>query len=150
MKVNNPNEMKLQRAKCFMDEAHRYANKCSCARKQVGCVIVKNDKVISTGYNQPPPGIDGCEDENGLTRPEVYHAEFVAICKLAASTKSVKDAIAFITYGPCLNCALLIAGTGMQAVYYGGYRKGSRHVVGIEFLKRCGIKTIELNTLSKE
>ena len=136
--------MKLQRAQFFMDEAHRCTKKCCCERKQVGCVIVKDDEIISDGYNKPPPGVNGCEDDNGITRPEVYHAEFVAICKLAASTKSTKDAIAFITYGPCLNCAKLIAETGIRKVYYGGYRKGSKHIVGREFLKKRGIEIIEL------
>ena len=121
-------------------------------RLQVGAVVVKDNRVISFGYNGTPRGWDNnCEYDDiciesstfgeptiitnrGLkTRPEVLHAESNAIAKLARSTESGENATMFITHSPCLECAKLIYQSGIRAVYFG---QQYRDTSGIEFLKK--------------
>ena len=110
-----------------------YASLSSAKRLKVGAVVVKDNRIISIGYNGTPSGWDNnCEDEHGNTKPEVIHAEANAILKLAASNESGKDAAIFITHAPCINCAKLIQGSGISSVYY---REQYRDQDGINFLK---------------
>ena len=132
-----------------MKSAFNYAE-CSTAKKlKVGCVIVKEDRIISIGYNGMPSGwTNKCEENtlwrNGqqlpqpllVTKPEVLHAEENAITKLAKCTESGEDASAFITHAPCLSCAKLLHGAGIVEVYY---IHSYRDTDGLEFLKKCGI-----------
>jgi dCMP deaminase len=123
-----------------MQAAHIYARLSYCKRRKVGCVIVKDDRIISIGFNGTPPGwSNDCEDENHNTLPEVYHAETNAIAKLAKSAESGMGAAMFVTTVPCIECAKLIAQSGIHVVYYSeDYRKTD----GLDFLRRCGI-TVE-------
>jgi dCMP deaminase len=133
-----------------MDWARRAAELSHARRLQVGAVIVKDDTVISYGYNGMPAGWDNnCEDEvyqqdgtAGLkTKLEVLHAESNSIAKLAKSTNSGLDADIFITHAPCLDCAKLIYQSGIRRVYFGqAYRDNS----GIEFLQKSGITVNKL------
>lgn len=133
-----------------MDWARRAAELSHARRLQVGAVIVKDDTVISYGYNGMPAGWDNnCEDEvyqqdgtAGLkTKSEVLHAESNAIAKLAKSTNSGLDADLFVTHSPCLDCAKLIYQSGIRRVYFGqAYRDNS----GIEFLEKSGIEVNKL------
>ncbi len=133
-----------------MDWARRTAELSHARRLQVGAVIVKDDTVISYGYNGMPAGWDNnCEDEvyqqdgtAGLkTKSEVLHAESNSIAKLAKSTNSGLDADIFITHAPCLDCAKLIYQAGIRRVYFSqAYRDNS----GIEFLEKSGIKVNKL------
>ena len=133
-----------------MDWARRAAELSHARRLQVGAVIVKDDTVISYGYNGMPAGWDNnCEDEvyqqdgtAGLkTKLEVLHAESNSIAKLAKSTNSGLDADIFITHAPCLDCAKLIYQAGIRRVYFGqAYRDNS----GIEFLQKSGITVNKL------
>jgi len=115
-------------------------------RLQVGAVIVKDDSVISYGYNGMPAGWDNnCEDwiEDGdlgsgwKTKSEVLHAESNAIAKLAKSINSGNMASIFITHAPCIDCAKLIYQSGINSVYY---RSAYRDTAGIEFLEKSGVK----------
>ena len=137
-----------------MDWAHRCAQLSHAKRLQVGAVIVKDDSVISYGYNGMPAGWDNnCEDEIGhvlddanniveirlKTKPEVLHAESNAVAKLARSINSGNGADIFITHAPCLDCAKLVYQAGIKRVYFGtAYRDDA----GIKFLKQSGV-TIE-------
>ena len=133
-----------------MDWARRTAELSHARRLHVGAVIVKDDTVISYGYNGMPAGWDNnCEDEvyqqdgtAGLkTKLEVLHAESNSIAKLAKSTNSGLDADIFITHAPCLDCAKLIYQAGIRRVYFGqAYRDNS----GIEFLQKSGITVNKL------
>ena len=117
-------------------------------RLKVGAIIVKDNRVISIGYNGTPAGWDNnCENvtrryENGKeelqTKPEVIHAEANAIAKLARSQDSGEGADMFITHAPCLECAKLIYTTGINRVYY---KNAYRDDNGIKFLHQCGIGT---------
>lgn len=91
-----------------------YANRC-----KVGAIIVKENQIISDGYNGMPAGFDNeCEDEYGLTNPECLHAESNALMKLAASTHSSKDATLYTTVSPCIECAKLIIQAKIKRVVY--------------------------------
>jgi dCMP deaminase len=121
-----------------MGAAEVYAQLSSAKRLQVGCVIVKDNRIISIGYNGMPSGwTNECEDSDGQTKHEVLHAETNAIAKLASSSDSGLGADLFVTHAPCINCAKLIYQSGIKAVYYKNtYRDDS----GIKFLKRSGVQ----------
>lgn len=135
-----------------MDWAKRLAQLSYARRLQVGAVIVKNDCVISYGYNGTPAGWDNnCEDEIPIsplsaeldntftlkTKPEVLHAEMNALMKLAKSNGSGNDASLFVTHAPCLECAKGIYQAGISEIYYGeDYRSDD----GLYFLNKCGVK----------
>ena len=127
----------------WMSVASLVSDMSSAKRLQVGAIIVKNDRIISIGYNGMPSGWDNeCEyeTEDGLrTRPEVLHAESNAIAKVARSTDSSEGASLFCTHTPCIECAKLIYQSGITEVYIGqdyDARKGN----GEEFLRKAGIK----------
>jgi len=138
--------MKTRYANAHMRAAHIYAELSYCKRKQVGCVIVKDDRIISIGFNGTPPNWKNKCEEDGKTIPQVYHAEANALAKLARSHEAGEDAIAFITCAPCLDCAKLIAQTGISEVFYAEEYKGTE---GLDFLEQCGIKNTQL-TITKE
>lgn len=125
-----------------MDWARRTAELSHARRLHVGAVIVKDDTVISYGYNGMPAGWDNnCEDtlDDGTlkTKPEVLHAESNAIAKLARSHNSGVGADIFVTHAPCLDCAKLIYQSGISRVWFGNqYRDNS----GIDFLQQSGIE----------
>jgi dCMP deaminase len=108
-----------------------------CKRKQVGAIIVKDRMIISDGYNGTPSGFENCcEDEEGLTRWDVLHAEANAILKVARSTQSCEGATLYITLSPCKECSKLIHQSGIKRVVYNnGYRDDS----GVQFLIKAGV-----------
>ncbi len=148
--------MKEKFVNAYMKVAETFAELSSARRLHVGAIVVKDDRIISIGYNGMPSGWDNnCEYEDidfsdaiygepqtvinkGLkTKPEVLHAETNAIAKLAKSTESGDGATMFITHSPCLDCAKLIYQSGIKSVYY---RNTYRSDDGIEFLKKCKIE----------
>ena len=143
--------MKQKFADLYMDWAKRSAQLSHARRLQVGAVIVKDDTVISYGYNGMPAGWDNdCENVIGYhhgepvykTKLEVLHAESNAIAKLARSTNSGLGADLFVTHSPCLDCAKLIHQSGISRVYFSeNYRDDS----GLTFLKKSGIIVEQIN-----
>jgi dCMP deaminase len=155
---------KLKRA--YMKTAETFAELSHARRLHVGAIVVKDDRIISIGYNGMPAGWDNnCEDrvyanewsidnnhwdyqeEDGTcynlkTRPEVLHAETNAIAKLARSNESGMDADIFITHAPCLDCAKLIYQSGIKRVWYGTQYRDS---TGTEFLRKSGIEVEQLD-----
>ena len=135
----------------YMKTARLFAEHSSAVRKKVGAVIVKDDRIISIGYNGMPAGWDNtCEElkpqsfphEPALvTKPEVLHAESNAIAKLARSSESGDGASMFITCSPCIDCAKMIYQSGIKEVFYG---EKYRDDAGIEFLYKCGINVREI------
>jgi len=128
-----------------MDWATRTAELSHAKRLQVGAVIVRDDSVISYGYNGMPAGWDNnCEEVTGYnlgeeilkTKPEVLHAESNAIAKLAKSTNSGLGATMFVTHAPCMECAKLIYQSGISHVLY---RDSYRDTSGITFLEKSGV-----------
>jgi dCMP deaminase len=141
--------MKTKFKNAFMKTAYVFAELSSAIKLKVGAVVVKDDRIISLGYNGTPTGWDNvCELEiinfqDGSvqlkTKSEVIHAEMNALMKLASSNESGKGAAIFITHSPCMECAKGIYQTGITEVYY---TEAYRNVDGIEFLQKCGI-TVE-------
>lgn len=129
-----------------MQVAEVYAQLSSATRLKVGCVIVKDNRIISIGYNGMPSGWDNVCEHEGKTKPEVLHAESNAIAKLARSPESGDGASIFITHSPCIDCAKLIYQSGIQEVYY---KNDYRSEQGVDFLKKCDIMVSKL-TLGDE
>lgn len=134
--------MKKKHLLAYMKAAYVFAELSYCECDKVGCVIVKDDSIISIGYNGTPPGWKNCcEDEDGETVPEVIHAEMNALGKLVGSNHSARGAYMFVTRRPCMTCAkLIVARTGIERIYYAT----SPSPEPLIFLEKCGIKTIEL------
>jgi dCMP deaminase len=139
--------MKQKWVDAFMDTAERFAQLSSAKRLQVGAVVVKEQRIISIGYNGMPAGwTNECEEilevhEDGgyvlKTKDEVIHAEANAITKLARDGDSGLGASLFCTHAPCIHCAKLIHGAGISKVYY---RNSYRDTGGIDFLTKCNIE----------
>lgn len=136
-------EKQLELDKRYLRMAAVWAENSYCKRRQVGALIVKDQMIISDGYNGTPSGFENvCEDENNVTKPYVLHAEANAITKVAASSNSSKDATIYVTSAPCIECAKLIIQAGIKRVVYAEkYRLNE----GIELLERAGIKVEYLN-----
>lgn len=143
--------MKQKWVNAFMDTAERFAQLSSAKRLQVGAVVVKDNRIISIGYNGMPAGwTNECEEVIGhvlndagdivetrtKTKDEVIHAEANAIIKLARDGESGNGADIFCTHAPCIGCAKLIHGSGINTVYY---RHAYRDTLGLEFLSKCKI-----------
>ena len=133
-----------------MKTAKLFAEHSTAIRKKVGAVIVKDNRIISIGYNGMPTGwTNVCEYWNETaqlegewkTKPEVLHAESNAIAKLARSSESGNGASLFVTCSPCLECAKLIYQSGIQEVFY---NQEYRNNDGIEFLTKCNIPVRKL------
>ena len=137
--------MKTKFIQLYSDIAARVAQLSSARRLQVGAIIVRDDRIISLGYNGMPAGWDNnCETEQAdgslKTRPEVLHAESNCISKVARSTESAAGADLFVTHSPCLECAKLIYQSGIHRVYYGTqYRSDD----GVRFLKQSSIQVTQ-------
>jgi len=135
--------MKKKWIDAFMDTAERFAQLSSAKRLKVGSVVVKDNRIISIGYNGMPSGwTNDCEDDDGKTKDEVIHAEANSILKLAKSGDRGDGADLFCTHAPCVHCAKLIYGAGVKKVYY---RDTYRDTLGIEFLEKCNIDVERVN-----
>ena len=150
--------MKDKFVQAHMKAARIYADLSYAERKKVGAVIVKDDRILSIGYNGTPADWDNCCEETVLwhkgkqllspmlvTKPEVLHAETNAIAKLAASTESGKDATLFIyPYSPCMECAKLIYQSGISEIYF---TEKYQNEDGLNFLKKAGVKVYQVHGL---
>ena len=126
----------------YLEMARIWAKNSYCQRRQVGALVVKNNMIISDGYNGTPSGFENvCEDDNGITKPYVLHAEANAITKLARSSNNSEGATIYITASPCIECAKLIIQAGIKRVVYG---EKYRLTDGIELLERAGIEVVYL------
>ena len=122
----------------YLRMAGIWAENSYCERRKVGALIVKDKSIISDGYNGTPVGFENvCEDEDGLTKHYVLHAEANAITKLASSTQSSIGATVYVTDAPCIECAKLIIQSHIVRVVYSiEYRLRD----GIDLLERAGIQ----------
>lgn len=131
--------------KAYLRIAKEWGLLSYCKRKKVGAIIVKDRMIISDGYNGTPSGFENCcEDNEGVTRWDVLHAEANAILKVARSTQSCEGATLYITLSPCKECSKLIHQAGIKRVVYNnGYRDDS----GIAFLKKAGVIVEQIQSL---
>ena len=135
----------LKYDKAYLKMALEWGKLSHCKRKQVGALIVKDRMIISDGFNGTPSGFDNCcEDDEGITKWEVLHAEANAILKVASSTQSAKNATLYITLSPCTQCSKLIHQAGIKRVMYA---KSYRDAAGLSFLEKAGV---EINHLPYE
>jgi dCMP deaminase len=127
----------------YLKMAFEWGKLSHCERKQVGALIVKDRMIISDGFNGTPSGFENCcEDEEGITKWEVLHAEANAILKVASSTQSCKDATLYITLSPCKHCSKLIHQAGIKRVVYA---KEYRDRSGLDFLIKAGVELMYLS-----
>ena len=146
METNNEKQLTLDRR--YIRMATIWAENSYCTRRQVGALIVKNQRIISDGYNGTPAGFENiCEDENNVTKPYVLHAEANAITKIARSNNSSEGATLYVTASPCIECAKLIIQAGIKRVVYS---EKYRLEDGIELLKRANIEVVYINKEEKE
>lgn len=131
-------ELKTKYKYMYMKMAYACAEASEASRLKVGCVIVTKDGMVATGLNGTPEGwhTNTCEGEDGLTLPIVRHAERQALDKMLKEGVSCKDAIAFITHQPCIDCAVALDGAGVKEVYYSEEYRCKK---GIDFLAKRGI-----------
>jgi dCMP deaminase len=155
--------MKEKFISAYMDVATRFSQLSSAVRLKVGAIVVKDNRIVSIGYNGTPAGWDNtCEnlvasyDQRDTyfrpsatyntetkkyqwleTKPEVLHAERNAIDKLAKCNEGGAGSVMFVTHNPCLECAKSIYGAGIAQVYY---KTDYRNTDGIDFLRRCGVE----------
>lgn len=124
--------------KAYLRIAQEWGQLSYCKRKKVGAIIVKDRMIISDGYNGTPSGFENCcEEEDGLTKWYVLHAEANAILKVARSTQSCEGATLYITMSPCKDCSKLIYQSGItRVVYKEGYKDNS----GLDFLTKAGVE----------
>jgi dCMP deaminase len=136
-------EKQLLLDKRYIRMAQIWAENSYCNRRKVGALIVKDKMIISDGYNGTPAGFENvCEDENGLTKPYVLHAEANAITKIACSSNSSKGATMYVTTSPCIECAKLIIQAGIKRVIYS---EKYRLEDGLDLLRRANIEVVYIN-----
>lgn len=134
--------------KAYLRMAKTWADLSHCSRKKVGAIIVKNDMIISDGYNGTPAGFDNCcETDQGETHWYVLHAEANAILKVAKSTNNSAGATLYQTLSPCKDCSKLILQAGIKrVVFIDNYKDTS----GIDFLKNAGIEIVHIENIYDE
>lgn len=132
----------------YMDLIDRIKNESYATRLKVGALIVKDDNIISFGWNGMPPEWDNtCEDETNTTKTELLHAEENAILKLAKSHESAYNSIIFCTHAPCINCSRMIYKSGIKKLYFKDYYRSSS---GLNFLYQNKIECVQWPPRQKE
>lgn len=143
-------EKQLEIDRRYLRMALIWSENSYCVRRKVGALLVKNQMIISDGYNGTPSGFENvCEDEFGVTKPYVLHAEANAITKVAGSSNDSRGSTIYITSSPCIECAKLIIQSGIRRVVY----SESYHTdAGCKLLLRAGIELeyIDINKENKE
>lgn len=136
------NDKQAQLDKRYLRMARIWAENSYCQRRKVGALLVKDQMIISDGYNGTPSGFENiCEDGNGVTKSYVLHAEANAITKVARIGNSSEGSTLYITASPCLECSKLIIQAGIKRVVFNDLY---RITDGLEILRRAGVETIHL------
>ena len=139
MTSNNKQQLLDRR---YLRMAAIWAENSYCERRKVGCLLVKDNMIISDGFNGTPAGFENvCEDENGVTKPYVLHAEANAITKVARSNNSSEGSTLYITASPCLECSKLIIQAGIRRVVFNDLY---RLTDGIDLLRRAGVECVHI------
>ena len=143
--MTNKTDKQHELDKRYLRMASIWAENSYCKRRQVGALIVKDQMIISDGYNGTPSGFENvCEEDKNVTLPYVLHAEANAITKVAASSNSSKGATIYVTSAPCIECSKLIIQSGIVRVVYS---EKYRTEEGCDLLKKANIQVdfIDLN-----
>ena len=124
----------------YLRMTRTWAENSYCKRRKVGALLVKGDMIISDGFNGTPKGFENvCEDEEGLTKPYVLHAEANAITKVARSNNSSDGATLYVTSSPCMECSKLIIQAGIRRVVF---CEKYRLTDGLELLERANVEIV--------
>lgn len=134
--------MRITREDLMMEVATLVAQRGTCDRLQVGAVIAREGRVMSTGYNGPPAGMDHCRHTAGDTKcHRAIHAEINAIAAAAKYGTAINGCDLYVTHQPCLDCAKAIANSGIGRVFYSfPYRDQS----GVEMLRDLAIDVVSM------
>lgn len=134
--------------KAYLRMAESWSTLSHCSRKKVGAIIVKDDMIISDGYNGTPSGFDNCcENELGETHWYVLHAEANAILKVAKSTNNCNGATLYLTLSPCKDCSKLVLQAGIKRVVF---KNGYKDQSGVTFLLGAGIEVVQIEDIEDE
>jgi len=126
----------------YLAMARIWSQNSYCSRRQVGAIIVKNQMVISDGYNGTPSGFENeCEDCNNKTKPYVLHAEANAITKVARSNNSSDGSTLYVTASPCIECSKLIIQSGIKRIVYA---EKYHNTEGLDLLERAKIDVVHI------
>lgn len=132
----------------YIKMAEIWGNLSYCKRKKVGALIVKDNMIISDGYNGTPSGFENnCEDENNITKWHVLHAEANAISKVASSTQNSKGATLYVTLSPCKECSKLIYQAGIKRVVYAQEYSDTS---GLQMLKKAGVEVQKIENTDEQ
>ena len=146
--VEKDKNKQLRYDQAYLRMARSWSKLSHCNRKQVGAIIVKDEMIISDGYNGTPGGFDNCcEDEDGNTHWYVLHAEANAILKVAKSTNNCKGATLYLTHSPCKDCSKLVLQAGITRLVYAEQYKDPS---GIDFLSSAGLEVIHIEEFNDE
>lgn len=139
--IENKKQWDLDRR--YLRMAVIWAENSYCERRKVGALIVKENMIISDGFNGTPSGFENvCEDEFHVTKPYVLHAEANAITKVARSNNCSSGATMYVTSAPCIECAKLIIQSGIRRVVY---LEKYRTEDGCQLLERAGVEVLQLD-----
>lgn len=143
IEISEPKQLRYDKA--YLRMAQTWAELSHCSRKKVGAIIVKDDAIISDGYNGTPAGFDNCcESDAGETLWYVLHAEANAILKVAKSTNNCAGATLYLTLSPCKDCSKLILQAGIKRLVY---CRHYRDTDGVEFLQAAGIEVVQIEEI---
>ena len=126
----------------YMNIAGEVSQLSKCSRKKVGAIVVKDNNILSFGYNGTPSGFCNTCEEDNKTKWSVLHAESNAIVKVAKSTNSSSGSTLYCTLSPCRDCSKLIIQAGIIKVVYREVYEGSTE--GLDLMKKSGIKIIKI------
>lgn len=135
-------EKQLALDRRYLRMAAIWSENSYCRRRKVGAILVKDQMIISDGYNGTPSGFANvCEDDNDVTYPYVLHAEANAITKVARSHNSSEGSTLYVTTSPCMECSKLIIQAGIKRVVFSElYRIHD----GIDLLQKAGIEVTRI------
>ena len=126
----------------YLQMARVWAENSYCVRRKVGALLVKDKMIISDGYNGTPSGFENvCENDMGLTKPYVLHAEANAITKVAKSANNCDGATLYITTSPCMECSKLIIQAGIRRVVFS---EKYHNTEGLDILAKVGVELVHL------
>ncbi len=126
----------------YLKMARIWAENSYCVRRQVGALIVKDKMIISDGYNGTPSGFENiCENDMGITKPYVLHAEANAITKVAKSANNCDGGTLYVTTSPCMECSKLIIQAGIKRVVFA---EKYHNTEGLDILSKVGVELVYL------
>lgn len=130
----------------FMNIAQTVATRSTCDRAEVGAVLVREKRILTTGFNGSPAGLPHCDDSGHLMDEghcvRTTHAEANAIIQAALHGISTKGAVCYVTHFPCLGCTKMLINAGVSAIIFrSDYRVDNN---ALKFLEAAGVKVHKL------